>query len=106
MGAHHRQKFDETTRRQWELYSKRNEVQSMDEMKKFLEQGALALDASMTATNLPSKGKQMNSSNNVKRYQSCKVKTNCPSGFQVTQSTNACKFKRRKLKTDATFKKN
>ena len=46
-------KLDKTTRRQWELYSREGDLQSLNEMKKFLEQRARALEASMTATNVP-----------------------------------------------------
>ena len=45
--------LDKTTRRQWELYSRGGDLQSLNEMKKFLEQRARALEASMTATNVP-----------------------------------------------------
>ena len=33
-------KLDKTTRQQWELYSRGGDLQSMNEMKKFLEQRA------------------------------------------------------------------
>ena len=59
-----------TTRQHWNLFSKGDDVQSTEESKKFLEQQARALEASIRATKVSSKSKQMIPSKKVQDYQS------------------------------------
>ena len=73
-------RLETQSRRQWELHSKGDDAQSMDNLKQFLEDRARALEASASTSKLVKKNQE---SNKVQGNQSSTASVSCINCFEV-----------------------
>ena len=102
------EKLDSETRRQWELHSPSNKRQTADDLLKFLEERARALDFSMPKNTDTAKAKdtaRFKDKGNVQVYHS-QATTNCPKCSENHGIFNCSDFNSLSIEDRVQFVKN